>query len=273
MEDGVSIVMAYHNRRSQLIKTLESIDKSNYDKTKLQIIIVNDNSFEEHSINDLKMDFEILIINIKEKQKQWINSCIPYNIGFNHIKYDKVILQNPECYHNGDVISDVNQRLNNETYISYGCYSLTPQNSKKEDFKDVNILEKECISPLGDGWYNHSVYRQVYFHFCAALTYESLAKLNGFDERYKDGIGFDDNEIILRIRNMDLELKIIDKPHVFHQAHESVFHYNKSTTEEDKKKKLDLYYKNKYIFDNMTKCENKYHMGSNVYFNIKNPIS
>jgi hypothetical protein len=35
MKDGISIVMAYHNRRELLIKTLHSINKSKFDKMTL----------------------------------------------------------------------------------------------------------------------------------------------------------------------------------------------------------------------------------------------
>ena len=96
MKDGISIVMAYHNRRIQLIRTLKSINRTEYNKSKLQIIIVNDNSSDPHTIDDLNDMFNelnIFVFNIRKKQKTWINSCVPYNIGFNHIKYDKKKLQ------------------------------------------------------------------------------------------------------------------------------------------------------------------------------------
>ena len=269
LKNGISIVMAYHNRRSQLIKTLKSINNTNYNKNNLQIIIVNDNSSNEHEIDDLKdifVDLDLFILNIKEKQKTWINSCVPYNIGFNHIKYDKVIIQNPECYHQGDVIKDVSENLTNELYLSYACYSLTHENSKLNDFNDVQIKNEKYTQALSDGWYNHSIYRPSFFHFCSAISYNNLCKINGFDERYKDGIGFDDNEIIERIKYLGLDLKVVDNPFVFHQAHSSIFHFNDNTSEEDKNLKLKRFYKNQDIFDNITKKEKNYKAEHNTFF-------
>ena len=270
MKDGISIVMAYHNRRKQLINTLKSVNNTLFDKNKLEIIIVNDNSSDVHSINDLPVlfpDLTFFILNIKEKQKKWINSCIPYNIGFNQVKYNKVVIQNPECYHNGDILIDVNERLNDGLYLSYGCYSLTPTNTELENYSTVKIKSNKCESPCGDGWYNHSSYRPTFYHFCAAISYNNLCKLNGFDERYKDGIGFDDNEIIERIKYLGLELKIINDPFVFHQAHNSVFHFNHESSTEDKKRKTNLFYNNKNIFDNITTKLKKYKADYNSYFN------
>ena len=271
MKDGISIVMAYHNRRQQLLKTLESINKTQYDKNKLQIVIVNDNSNNEHSIDDISDIFDeldLLILNIKEKQKSWINSCVPYNIGFSSIKYDKVIIQNPECYHQGDIIFDSSQRLEDKLYLSYGCYSLSMENSIKSNFDDIIPINEEMKIPMSDGWYNHSIYRPVYYHFCSAIKYEDLCNINGFDERYKDGIGFDDNEILERIKYYGMTLSIVDNPYVFHQAHHSVYHYSYGATDEEKQQKNNLFFRNQYIFENITKKEKIYKSPKNNYFNI-----
>jgi len=274
MTDGISIVMSYHNRRIQLIRTLKSINQTEYNKSKLQIIIVNDNSDKEYLIddlNDLFVELDIFVLNIREKQKNWINPCISYNIGFNHIKYNKVIIQNPECYHQGDIISDVEQQLNDKTYLSYACYSLTPNNSNKNNFNDVEINNMKFEQVLGDGWYNHSIYRPSFFHFCSAISYNNLCSLNGFDERYKDGIGFDDNEIVDRIKIFGLKLKIIDNPFVFHQAHDSVFHYDNNTLKEDKENTNNLFHINEKIYESFTKYTKKYKSITNTFFNKEQP--
>ena len=278
--DGISIVMAYHNREIQLKRTLKSINESKYDKNKLQIIIVNDNSSKDQMIDNVEQLFnnlDISIINIKEKQKQWTNSCIPYNIGFNHIKYDKVIIQNPECYHQGDVISNVNENINDDDYISYACYSLDFNGTSNyiNNMYDYNNIETKNISwsntPHGrTGWYNHSVYNPTSYHFCSAITYNNLIKLNGFDERYKDGIGFDDNEILERIKNLKLNLKIINTPFVFHQYHDSSYHINTKFADKTTDIKNKLFLHNSKIFEEKTKKEKIINAVDNVYFN-KNP--
>lgn len=272
IKDGISIVMTYHNRRNLLLKTLESINKSAYDKTKLQIIIVNDCSSIEHNIDDLSNLFKelnILIINLTEIGKDWINCCVPYNIGFNNIKYNRVMIQNPECYHNGDILTNTYNNLNSDMYLSYASYSLSWDDNDRENYDNIETLDEKFSIACGNGWYNHSIYHPTYYHYCSSITYENLCKLNGFDERYKDGIAWDDDEFITRVRNLNLELKLIDKPFVLHQAHTSVYRYNENTPKEVVNHRNNLFIKNQDLFQNKTKIENKYRAEDNIYFNIK----
>lgn len=276
MKNGISIVMTYHNRKELLIRTLDSIKKSSFSKSKLEIIIVNDASSKDHEIDDLIYsiynELNLKIINIKEKQKKWNNSCVPYNIGFNYIKYDKVIIQNPECYHNGDILTHVHNNLNNDNYLSYGCYSLNWENTINSNYENIKINDIKSKGAIYDGWYNHSIINPTGYHFCSSITYENLCKLNGFDERYKDGIGYDDNEFVYRIKKLGLDFKIIDTPFVFHQAHKSVFRFNSLSPQEEKDLKLKLFDKNYNLFINVTKKDVNYKITNNIFFNMENNI-
>jgi hypothetical protein len=264
--DGISIVMAYHNRREQLIRTLNSINETKYDRSKLEIVIINDNSLEQHSIDDLPSLFNKLkfrIFNIKKEQKKWTCSCVPYNIGFNHVQYNKILFQNPECYHMGDVLSDVDINLTDENYIPYACYSI---GEKEYNVNNYNkLVYNNCQPPhaCSNGWYNHSVINPKGYHFAAAITTNNLYKIGGFDEEYKDGVAFDDNEILRRIRLLDLNIIIINSPYVIHQWHDSVYHFNALTPEDEKKHTLELFYKNQAIFD---RGVSDYKVYNNFYF-------
>ena len=48
-----------------------------------------------------------------------------------------------------------------------------------------------------------------------------MDKLNGFDERYANGIGFDDDEFVHRVKLLGLTTNIHDKPFAIHQWHYS----------------------------------------------------
>jgi glycosyltransferase involved in cell wall biosynthesis len=65
----VSIVMAYLNRRREIINTLDSIKP--YQVDNMEVIIVDDGSVDEHSIDDLveKYDFTIKLIKINRADK------------------------------------------------------------------------------------------------------------------------------------------------------------------------------------------------------------
>lgn len=222
----ISIVMSYYNRRIHLINTLNSIMNQHYDN--LEIIIVNDNSSDEHNIDDMPHLFnklDITVIKISKKDKWWVNPSVPYNIGFAKVTGDVVIIQNPECLHIGELIKTVNREIEDNKYLVFGCYA-----SNKKEFENISKGKKafDVIQPIKNrrlfntkdsAWYQHSKYRPALLHFCSAISKKDLDKLGGFDERFAYGIGRDDMEFVLRIKRMNMNIVMIDNPFVLHQHH------------------------------------------------------
>lgn len=210
----ISIVIAYYNRRAQLLKTLESIKYYGAP----EIIIVDDASTER--IDDIK---GINLIRIEPLQKTCINPCVPYNIGFSKAKGDIIIIQNPECIHIGNILSYI-KKLKAGNLFSFAAYSLDYHLEYKKynpvKLKKLIMGEPQQIQNDHHGWYNHSVYRPEALHFCNAICREDLEKIGGFDERFSGGICFDDNDMITRIRRAGMKIQIIDAPFVIHQKHE-----------------------------------------------------
>ena len=228
-----SIVMAFHNRKPQLLRTLKTIGMSSkIDET--EVIIVNDGSAPEHDLSDVPemFDFPIIVIDLPQEKKWYVNPCVPYNVGFKAASGEVIIIQNPECMHVGDIIAHVDENLGDDNYISYAAYSLNQPSTNGLDNIELNAESvKEHVHPLAMmpytkegslGWYNHSVIRPKGYHFCAAITsYNLLDELGGFDERYATGIAFDDDELMARIGRLGLDIEIYDEPMVIHQWHTS----------------------------------------------------
>lgn len=222
----ISIVMAYYNRKPQLYKTLETITQSKFKGT-FEVIIVDDGSDIEHQLDSINEDFNINIkvIRIDPKDKWYRNPCIPFNKGFSAALGDVIMIQNPECCHLGDVISAASKITENQ-YFTFHAYSL--DQTQTESLKTVNLSSDSLPFPLLDratgfegtvGYYNHAKFRPVAFHFCSALHRSKLEELNGFDERYAKGIGFDDNEFLTRITRLGLTIVFVSSPMVLHQYH------------------------------------------------------
>ena len=249
----VSIVTAYHNRKPQFLRTIKSIEQSE-NAHNVELIIVDDCSREEHDLADLQTTIPFQLIKLRKEQKWYTNPCIPFNIGFKKATGDVIIIQNPECYHVGDVISDVIVNINDEDYLSYGCYALNEgrthmlqkiryNNYLEQIKKFYSELPQRGFSGLGEnGWYNHSEIRPLGYHFCAAITRKNLEELGGFDERYAKGVSYDDDELLARIKRKKMNIKIKNDPFVFHQYH----------FEEGSAYVHDLVEKNKELFHNKT---------------------
>ncbi|MEN6569004.1 MAG: glycosyltransferase [Rikenellaceae bacterium] len=215
----LTIVMTYCNRQKQLLKTLDSFRQY----TDFSVVIVDDNSPEDIQLPQLPFDITIL----KLRQKNWICPAPVFNFGFiEALKHspDAIIIQNAECYHKGDILGYVRKNLTERNYMSFAAYSL----GANEDI-DLQQLNKKGASGNGDSaWYNHSIYRPEALHFCCAITANNLCKINGFDENFSQGLGYEDNYLIHQIRTLGLFIKIVDAPFVFHQYHydQKVFTFN-----------------------------------------------
>lgn len=210
MNRKISIVTAFYNRQALLDKTLESIHKSSVQN--YELIIVDDASAEPLVCDEAK------IIRVDKKDKWYTCSAVAFNRGFREATGDIVIIQNPECYHVGDILKYVRDNIKNNQYYSFACYAIN---------KDETSMFQDGIMPIiqnkrfedGNGWYNHSEYRPVGYHFCSAIMRRDLDKIGGFDERYSRGVAFDDDDFIRYIQTVGMDVKIINTPYVIHQFH------------------------------------------------------
>jgi len=253
----VSIVMAYYNRKPQLYKTLETISQSKF-RGNLEVIIVDDGSDDEHRLDSVNQDFNlnIKVIRINPEDKWYKNPCIPFNKGFSAATGEIIIIQNPECCHLGDVVS-MATRVSKNQYFTFHAYSL--DKAQTESLKEINLSTDPLPFELMEGtaglegttgYYNHAKFRPVAFHFCSAMHRSNLEKLNGFDERYAKGIGFDDNEFLVRITRLGLNIAFVASPFVLHQ-----YHYNEGGQFENMIMKgvdRELVAANQLLFNNVT---------------------
>lgn len=207
----ISIVMAYYNRQALLDRTMKSIEKSQIKD--YEVIIVDDASDEPCVCPQAK------VLRIEPKDKWYHNPCIPYNKGFREATGDIVIIQNPECMHVGDILDYADKNARTNLYISFGCYAINPTETEN---LDNGILPEKINSTFvidgRHGWYNHTTYRPKAYHFCSAIMRQDLVALGGFDERYANGVAFDDDAFIRSIKRK-MPVVIIDDPYVIHQYH------------------------------------------------------
>lgn len=209
---SVAICMAHWNRLPLLLNTLKSIEAGTQPT---EIIIIDDASPEPLKPSDFEgINLPIKFINIPAADKTWVNCCVPYNYAFSQVSSDITIIQNPECIHDGDIVGDVLANLTDENYLTYACYSLPPNG-------DRTIIDRIPPQLGAAGWYNHPIYEPRFFHFCSAITTKNLRELNGFDLRYAQGRGYDDDEFVYRVRKKGLNMQIVEYPKVFHQYHYS----------------------------------------------------
>lgn len=218
----ISIVMTYYNRKEQLEYTLKSIFK--YVHNDYEIIIVDDCSDENQRIEYLTEKYHnIKIIRLERKDKWYVNSCVPFNVGIKNAIGDIIVLQNSECFYVGDVLKYIKNNLTELNYISFAAYSLNKEDTEKAHRVNKFRILPKAGSRLSSGWFNHPVYRPVYYHFCSAITRNNMSLLNGFDEKFAKGIAYDDNEFVERVTKLGLQKEIPTDVFVVHQWHTKIF--------------------------------------------------
>lgn len=225
----ISIVMGYYNRKSQTKNTLDyfQLKYSNYN---YEVIIVDDNSIPEHHLDKVitKYTFPIKYIKISEEEKGGrINPCTTYNKGFKEAEGERVIIQNPECIHRGDILGYVKNNLTSNDYVAFSCYNCYTDELTQELLKYPYLINNQSFNSRNRcQWYNHPTIRPVHYHFCAAMMNDNLKLLGGFNEEFAKGHSYDDNEILLSInKNLKLNIKTIqpnESGYVIHQWHEAV---------------------------------------------------
>jgi len=218
----ISICMSYFNRLNQVRYTLKTIQQSQVKD--VEIIIVEDFCDPEESLNTIQQEFPDLAIHVIRMcdlipAKNYCNPCVPYNVALRASRGDKIIIQNPECCHMGDVLQYTLDNLTNENYLTFHCYAATKAETRVMQSGETLPMFTEKKSR----WYNHVTERPYAYHFTTAITRENLVALNGFDERFAQGQDMDDVELIYRIRALDLELKFVEDPWVVHQYHRKTY--------------------------------------------------
>jgi glycosyltransferase involved in cell wall biosynthesis len=215
----ISIVMAYYNRKVQTLSTLESFNRHYVGKYNFEVIIVDDCSSKENRLDDIINNYKFKIIyryiTFEEKGIR-VNPCVAYNIGFKLATGNVVIIQNPECYHYTDIMSNINKLdLCSNYYTALVMSSPSFEHNKiivdnsHSNIKDmINYLEHANRGhpyEHSKGWYNHPKYQlpeKHHLHFCSIISKQKLDILGGFDETYANNYWYDDDEFLFRIKKI-----------------------------------------------------------------------
>jgi hypothetical protein len=257
--------MTYYNfRKEQSIRTLNDFKKYKKSGYSFEVVFVDDNSSLENNLKDFisTLDYPIKYIYIsKEEKGTRVNPGVAYNKGFENASGKIIIIQNPECYHVGDLLRYVQDNLKEEDYFSFSCYYPNNEELDQELMESEDKIEKisdsdfenrnKNISKYKTIWYNHPIYRPKGYHFCSAIYKSKLDVIGGFNQDFSDGYCFEDNELVYQIKkNFKMKLKIVEPKEgfVIHQ-----YHYKGEIEQIDKLNDnhplRQGYLRNKKIFD------------------------
>lgn len=206
-DDTISIVMTSSNRSKQVYYTLKKIEMASFKN--IHVIIVDDSNIDpinRELIN--KLPFYIDLIYIRTENKNWINPVVNYNIGFKFIKGSKVVIQNSEVCHVGDVLGWISKYLSDNNYYSFDVRAVNSFESNEEIYK-IDNLTTDIYSRnnlFSQGIWYHGQYNITNYHFLTALTTNTFKMINNFSYDYSFGTDWDDNDFLLKIKSKNINV-------------------------------------------------------------------
>jgi hypothetical protein len=167
------------NRSKQLYFTLDTIAKSNIKD--IHIVLVDDSYNDPIDLELLNnYPFYIDFIQINTENKLWYNPVVNYNIGFQYVKGSKVIIQNGEVCHIGDVLLFVINNVNGDNYYVFDVKASMNFDTNdliyNHDLSSVELFQKDSLFST---WYQCITYNRN-FHFLTACTKKLLIELMDF---------------------------------------------------------------------------------------------
>jgi len=223
--DTISIVMTSHNRSRQVYYTLKTISNSSHKN--VQVILVDDSTVDPVDVHTLrKYPFYIDFIQINRDNKYWKNPCVNYNIGFEYIKGDIVVIQNGEVCHVGDVLNKLKtgDGIQDDQYYVFdvtGCKNYdVNEKIYKIDRLSTDIYAQQSLWQV---WYQHHRAANRSLHFLVALTANTFRRVEGFSYDYSFVSWYDDDDFLLKIKTLGIAIVLIPNEtekvggiHLFH---------------------------------------------------------
>ena len=252
----ISIVMTSSNRSKQTYMTLDTIKKSKYPD--IHIIIVDDSDVDPIKQEELyKYPFHIDFISINRSNKKWHNPVVNYNIGFKFIKGVKVIIQNAEVCHIGDVLA----YMSNNTILDNNYYVFDVKASKSFDANDIiyksntNTTDIYKNDDLYSMWYQGRS-RICNYHFLTGMTRNTFDLIKNFSYDYAFGSAYDDDDFLLKIKSKNINIVNLFQDdyniggiHLYHESSTKTWDKDIDNNNILFNKKLDYYNQNKIYLD------------------------
>lgn len=173
----LSIVMPYYMRQAALDRSLISLRKWYGD---VDIVICDDGS----PVPVKAPGCTVVTLPMKADAR---NPCVPINRAVEAAKGDVLVLTNPEIEHTQPVLEAMQAVLTEQAYVLAACRDADGSWLCHSSIRGNE--EGRGPMPAGSG-----------FHFCAMLHRSLFNKTGGFDESYRDGQAFEDNDWLMRLQ-------------------------------------------------------------------------
>lgn len=139
------------------------------------------------------------------RKSEALNPCVPINRAVAASTLPVIVLTNPGVEIAPGMLERMLSELDDETYVAAAC-------------RDADTGRWLCHSTVRGGEYGRGqMPRGSGFHFLAMLTRSLWDKAGGFDEDYREGQGYDDNDFLWRLHRAGAKFKVLDDVVIEHK--------------------------------------------------------
>jgi hypothetical protein len=192
----ISLVLPYFERREATDAALHRM-AALYPETDMEVVIVDDGSRNPYCAP--RMPFRVSVIRLPEKDNP-LNPCLPINIGVAYAKGDVIAISNPEIMHRTAVLPELVKSLETADYVAAACWCPDTNRWHAHSTRNPLYADKTQIKmPAG-----------AQYHFLAVLSRDLFRTIQGFDCDYRDGAGYDDNDLLMRLNQARARFAVRD---------------------------------------------------------------
>jgi|HubBroStandDraft_1064217.scaffolds.fasta_scaffold88814_2 hypothetical protein len=171
--------MPFWNRASLLGKSMATYEEQ-YPDLQMEFSVCDDGSASPLTGVPYAKNWKITRLPIHAAA---LNPCVPINAAIRAASNEVIVLTNPEVEHRNRVLWSMAQKLQGPNdYVMAGCVETTTGARIAGDGTPYGTGGRLPIPPGAD------------LHFCVMFYRSLFDRVGGFDERYRNGLGAEDND-------------------------------------------------------------------------------
>jgi glycosyltransferase involved in cell wall biosynthesis len=191
----ISLCMPYYSRQEALDRSLRSL-RVHYPALEFEIVICDDGS----PVTVYAPGCWVVRL---PRKGHALNPCVPMNRAVADARGDILVLTGPEIEHRAPVLGAMVADLGPNDYVIAACRDTAGPWLCASSVRGGE--DGRGAMPAGSG-----------FHFCAMLHRALFERAGGFDEDYREGQAFDDNDWLFRLERAGARFRLRDDLVVWH---------------------------------------------------------
>lgn len=199
----ISIVMPYWKRPDLLVEGMWALEQAYKDKWRnfspsFELVIVNDGDKDFPSLPPVT--YPVSHYDLPDKDEA-LNPCVPFNYGVARGIGDIIVLSSPEIIHITPILTRLTDLLGDNEYRAAAVWDVERKMFLCDTVHSILRHKANGRAPKP---------KNAGLHFCAALTKKTFLAVGGYDERYREGQAFDDNDLLWRLHKHGIKFSIHD---------------------------------------------------------------